>query len=74
MNMTPDAAQKWRKLTAANAPQNPQDPNARGRCIAIVMDGLVYSAPTVNGEIPERKLSNLEIFLITLRLMPWLQS
>ncbi len=52
MNMTPDAAQKWRKLTAANAPQNPQDPNARGRCIAIVMDGLVYSAPTVNGEIP----------------------
>lgn len=52
MNMTPDAAQKWKKLTAANAPQNPQDPNARGRCIAIVMDGLVYSAPTVNGEIP----------------------
>jgi SecD/SecF fusion protein len=52
MNMTPDAAQKWKRLTAANAPQNPQDPNARGRCIAIVMDGLVYSAPTVNGEIP----------------------
>ncbi|HEY1038157.1 MAG TPA: hypothetical protein VGF30_02055, partial [Bacteroidia bacterium] len=52
MNMTPDAAQKWKKLTAANAPQNPQDPNSRGRCIAIVMDGLVYSAPTVNGEIP----------------------
>lgn len=52
MNMNPDAAQKWRKLTAANSPKNPQDPNDRGRCIAIVMDGLVYSAPTVNGEIP----------------------
>jgi SecD/SecF fusion protein len=52
MNMTPDAAQRWRRLTAANAPQNPQDPKSRGRCIAIVMDGLVYSAPTVNGEIP----------------------
>jgi SecD/SecF fusion protein len=52
MNMNPDAAQKWKKLTAANSPKNPQDPNDRGRCIAIVMDGLVYSAPTVNGEIP----------------------
>jgi len=52
MNMNPDAAQKWKKLTAANSPKNPQDPNDRGRCIAIIMDGLVYSAPTVNGEIP----------------------
>lgn len=52
MNMNPEAAQKWKKLTAANSPKNPQDPNDRGRCIAIVMDGLVYSAPTVNGEIP----------------------
>jgi SecD/SecF fusion protein len=52
MNMTPDAAQRWKRLTAANAPQNPQDPKSRGRCIAIVMDDHVYSAPTVNGEIP----------------------
>jgi SecD/SecF fusion protein len=52
MNMNPEAAQKWKRLTAANSPKNPQDPNDRGRCIAIVMDELVYSAPTVNGEIP----------------------
>lgn len=48
MNMTGEAAQKWRQLTKANAPK---DSKSRGRCIAIVMDNLVYSSPTVNGEI-----------------------
>lgn len=49
MNMTGEAAQTWKRLTAANAPKKQGE---RGRCIAIVMDNLVYSAPTVNGEIP----------------------
>jgi len=47
--MKGDAAQKWAKLTKANSPK---DSKSRGRCIAIVMDNAVYSAPTVNGEIP----------------------
>ena len=49
MTMTSEAAQTWRRLTASNAPKKQGD---RGRCIAIVMDNVVYSAPTVNGEIP----------------------
>jgi SecD/SecF fusion protein len=49
MTMKGDAAQKWRQLTKANAPK---DAKSRGRCVAIVMDNLVFSAPTVNGEIP----------------------
>jgi len=49
MTMKGDAAQKWAKLTKANSPK---DSKSRGRCIAIVMDNAVYSAPTVNGEIP----------------------
>jgi SecD/SecF fusion protein len=49
MTMKGDAAQKWRQLTKANAPK---DAKSRGRCVAIVMDNLVFSSPTVNGEIP----------------------
>ena len=49
MTMKGDAAQKWKQLTKANSPK---DSKSRGRCIAIVMDNAVYSAPTVNGEIP----------------------
>jgi SecD/SecF fusion protein len=47
MNMTGEAATKWAALTKANSPQGGQ----RGGCIAVVMDNMVYSAPTVNGEI-----------------------
>jgi SecD/SecF fusion protein len=42
MQMNATGAKKWKKLTAENA----------GRRIAIVLDNLVYSAPNVNGEIP----------------------
>lgn len=41
MVMKDEAANKWAKITAANV----------GNCIAIVLDNVVYSAPTVNGEI-----------------------
>lgn len=49
MQMKGEAAQKWKTLTKNNAPKTAKD---RGRCVAIVMDNMVYSSPTVNGEIP----------------------
>ncbi len=41
MVMKSEAASKWAKITA----------NHKGECIAIVLDGEVYSAPRVNSEI-----------------------
>ncbi len=41
MIMNPSGARTWARLTADNV----------GRCIAIVLDGYVYSAPVVHGEI-----------------------
>ena len=41
MSMNSDGARRWASLTKANV----------GRAIAIVLDGAVYSAPRVNGEI-----------------------
>ena len=41
MTMNSDGARRWAALTKANV----------GRAIAIVLDGVVYSAPRVNGEI-----------------------
>jgi len=44
MNMDNEGAIKWAQMTREAAKAND--------AIAIVMDNLVYSAPTVNGEIP----------------------
>ena len=44
MEMNTDGARQWRKVTA-QAAQNRE-------AIAIVLDGVVYSAPSVNEEIP----------------------
>ena len=41
MSMNSDGARRWAELTKANI----------GKAIAIVLDGSVYSAPRVNGEI-----------------------
>ncbi|MBK9284461.1 MAG: protein translocase subunit SecDF [Sphingobacteriaceae bacterium] len=41
MSMNSEAAQKWKTITGAN----------KGRCVAVVMDNMVYSAPRVNSEI-----------------------
>jgi SecD/SecF fusion protein len=49
MQMGPDAANKWKLLTRAASPKTPGE---RGNSIAIVLDNMVYSAPGVNGEIP----------------------
>jgi len=46
MQMNATGTRVWKKMTAEAASQNP-----RGR-IAIVLDDYVYSAPYVNGEIP----------------------
>ena len=42
MQMNATGAKKWKKLTGSNV----------GRPVAIVLDNYVYSAPIVNGEIP----------------------
>ncbi len=42
MQMNTVGARKWKELTAKNT----------GRSIAIILDNYVYSAPNVNGEIP----------------------
>ncbi len=47
MVMNADGARAWRSLTAAAS----ADPNNK-KSVAIVLDNLVYSAPTVQGEIP----------------------
>ena len=47
MYMTGDGAAKWKKITA-DASADPQNKKA----IAIVLDNAVYSAPTVQNEIP----------------------
>lgn len=41
MRMNTEGAQKWARLTKENI----------GKCVAIVLDGVVYSAPNVNVEI-----------------------
>ena len=41
MKMNTEGARKWAQMTKANV----------GKAIAIVLDGVVYSAPRVNGEI-----------------------
>ena len=48
MTMTGEAATNWAKLTKANSPKSASE---KGHSIAVVMDNMVYSAPTVNGEI-----------------------
>ncbi len=47
MTMNNEAAKKWQLLTRANKPEG----NKSGRCIAIAMDNMVYSAPRVQSEI-----------------------
>ncbi len=41
MTMNSEGARDWKRITGENV----------GKCIAIVLDDLVYSAPVVNGEI-----------------------
>ncbi|MBP3355671.1 MAG: protein translocase subunit SecDF [Rikenellaceae bacterium] len=55
MIMNAAGARTWARMTADNV----------GRCIAIVLDGYVYSAPVVNGEITGGRSSITGGFTIT---------
>ena len=54
MRMNGEGARKWRNLTANNI----------GRPVAIILDNLVYTAPTVQGEIPNGNSSITGSFTI----------
>ncbi len=49
MNMNSTGANIWKKMTAR---LSQGDANGNKQSVAVVLDGLVYSAPTVQGEIP----------------------
>jgi len=46
MSMNRDGANEWKIITSNASKKTPKE------CIAIVLDGQVYSAPVVQGEIP----------------------
>lgn len=46
MTMNRDGANEWKIITSKASKKSPKE------CVAIVLDGQVYSAPTVQGEIP----------------------
>lgn len=50
MVMKTDGAREWKRITAAAAgsPSSEDD----NKCVAIVLDNMVYTAPRVSGEIP----------------------
>ncbi|MBO9728167.1 MAG: protein translocase subunit SecDF [Chitinophaga sp.] len=50
MTMDNVGAHEWKKLTGELAPSNPKDPNTFNY-VAIVLDNIVYSAPSIQGEI-----------------------
>ncbi len=51
MNMNFEGARKWKEITEAASSANPK------KHIAVVLDNLVYSAPVVNGPIPNGSTS-----------------
>lgn len=46
MKMNKEGAEKWARITEEKAAKSPQE------AVAIVLDGKVYSAPTINQKIP----------------------
>ncbi|WP_298738964.1 protein translocase subunit SecDF [uncultured Chitinophaga sp.] len=51
MTMDNEGARKWRKMTGRLAPANPSDERTLN-FVAVVLDNIVYSAPSIRGEIP----------------------
>lgn len=51
MSMNQEGSKAWKRITAAASKATPKE------CVAIVLDDLVYSAPTVQGEIPNGQSS-----------------
>ncbi|TWF32482.1 SecD/SecF fusion protein [Chitinophaga polysaccharea] len=50
MTMDNVGAHEWKKLTGELAPTNPKDPTTLNY-VAVVLDNIVYSAPSIQGEI-----------------------
>ncbi len=50
--LAPEAAHKFARLTGENVP-DPTDP-AKRRCLAIVLDGKLISAPTIMSRISDQ--------------------
>ncbi|WP_349317197.1 protein translocase subunit SecDF [Chitinophaga sp. MM2321] len=50
MTMDNVGAHEWKKLTGELAPTNPKDPSTLN-FVAVVLDNIVYSAPSIQGEI-----------------------
>jgi SecD/SecF fusion protein len=50
MTMDNVGAHEWKKLTGELAPTNPKDPSTLNY-VAVVLDNIVYSAPSIQGEI-----------------------
>ncbi|NSL91071.1 protein translocase subunit SecDF [Chitinophaga solisilvae] len=50
MTMDNIGAHEWKKLTGELAPANPKDPSTLN-FVAVVLDNIVYSAPSIQGEI-----------------------
>lgn len=50
MTMDNEGAHQWKKLTGELAPTNPKDPSTFNY-VAVVLDNIVYSAPSIQGEI-----------------------
>ncbi|MVT10457.1 protein translocase subunit SecDF [Chitinophaga tropicalis] len=50
MTMDNIGAREWKKLTGELVPSNPNDP-ASFNYVAVVLDNIVYSAPSIQGEI-----------------------
>lgn len=50
MTMDNQGAHEWKKLTGELAPANPKDPSTFNY-VAVVLDNIVYSAPSIQGEI-----------------------
>lgn len=50
MTMDNIGAREWRKLTGQLAPSNPDDDRTYNY-VAVVLDNIVYSAPSIRGEI-----------------------
>ncbi|RBL89194.1 protein translocase subunit SecDF [Chitinophaga flava] len=50
MTMDNIGAHEWKKLTGELAPSNPKDPSTLN-FVAVVLDNIVYSAPSIQSEI-----------------------
>ncbi|HBF18820.1 MAG TPA: protein translocase subunit SecDF, partial [Cryomorphaceae bacterium] len=59
MNMNAQGAKKWSKITSEASSQDPK------RSVAVVLDNYVYSAPTVQGEIPNGRTQIMGDFTVT---------